>query len=496
MKKIKTALVSVFNKDGIDNLCEELHKNNITILSTGGTKSYIEEIGVPVCSVESITDYPSILGGRVKTLHPKIFGAILSRSDNISDKEDNLKYKLPKIDLLIVDLYPFSETRKNTNKEDEIIEKIDIGGVSLIRAGAKNFSDVAVISSKDQYAGVLKNLIKNDFSTSLAFRKKLAAHAFNIIKNYDTDIDDFFGEATMKFKSLRYGENPHQSAVFKGDLNEIFDQLNGKELSYNNLLDIDSAIRLISEFKEITFGIIKHNNACGIASSGNVLSSYKLALEADPISAFGGVLVSNSIIDLESAKELNKLFFEILIAPEFSEQALKLLCSKKNRIILLQKKDINRERSYRNILNGQLEQDTDNYKNDFKNWKCVTAKNSSEDNISDLIFANKVVKHSKSNAIVLVKNKQMISSGVGQTSRVDALNFAIEKAKTFNFKLKDSVMASDAFFPFPDCVEIASKVGISSIVQPGGSLKDDLSIKSCDDNQISMFLTGMRHFYH
>ena len=496
MKKIKTALVSVFNKDGIDNLCEELHKNNITILSTGGTKSYIEEIGVPVCSVESITDYPSILGGRVKTLHPKIFGAILSRSENISDKEDTLKYKLPKIDLLIVDLYPFSETRKNTNKEDEIIEKIDIGGVSLIRAGAKNFSDVAVISSKDQYAGVLKNLIKNDFSTSLAFRKKLAAHAFNIIKNYDTDIDDFFGEATMKFKSLRYGENPHQSAVFKGDLNEIFDQLNGKELSYNNLLDIDSAIRLISEFKEITFGIIKHNNACGIASSGNVLSSYKLALEADPISAFGGVLVSNSSIDLESAKELNKLFFEILIAPEFSEQALKLLCSKKNRIILLQKKDINRERSYRNILNGQLEQDTDNYKNDFKNWKCVTAKNSSEDNISDLIFANKVVKHSKSNAIVLVKNKQMISSGVGQTSRVDALNFAIEKAKTFNFKLKDSVMASDAFFPFPDCVEIASKVGISSIVQPGGSLKDDLSIKSCDDNQISMFLTGMRHFYH
>ena len=496
MKKIKTALVSVFNKDGIDNLCEELHKNNITILSTGGTKSYIEEIGVPVCSVESITDYPSILGGRVKTLHPKIFGAILSRSENISDKEDTLKYKLPKIDLLIVDLYPFSETRKNTNKEDEIIEKIDIGGVSLIRAGAKNFSDVAVISSKDQYAGVLKNLIKNDFSTSLAFRKKLAAHAFNIIKNYDTDIDDFFGEATMKFKSLRYGENPHQSAVFKGDLNEIFDQLNGKELSYNNLLDIDSAIRLISEFKEITFGIIKHNNACGIASSGNVLSSYKLALEADPISAFGGVLVSNSSIDLESAKELNKLFFEILIAPEFSEQALKLLCSKKNRIILLQKKDINRERSYRNILNGQLEQDTDNHKNDFKNWKCVTAKNSSEDNISDLIFANKVVKHSKSNAIVLVKNKQMISSGVGQTSRVDALNFAIEKAKTFNFKLKDSVMASDAFFPFPDCVEIASKVGISSIVQPGGSLKDDLSIKSCDDNQISMFLTGMRHFYH
>ena len=496
MKKIKTALVSVFNKDGIDNLCEELHKNNITILSTGGTKSHIEEIGVPVCSVESITDYPSILGGRVKTLHPKIFGALLSRSENISDKEDTLKYKLPKIDLLIVDLYPFSETRKNTNKEDEIIEKIDIGGVSLIRAAAKNFSDVAVISSKDQYAGVLKNLIKNDFSTSLAFRKKLAARAFNIIKNYDTDIDDFFGEATMKFKSLRYGENPHQSAVFKGDLEDIFDQLNGKELSYNNLLDIDSAIRLISEFKEITFGIIKHNNACGIASSNNVLSSYKLALEADPISAFGGVLISNSSIDLESAKELNKLFFEILIAPDFSEQALKLLCSKKKRIILLQKKDINRERSYRNILNGQLEQDTDNYKNDFKNWKCVTAKNSSEDNISDLIFANKVVKHSKSNAIVLVKNKQMISSGVGQTSRVDALNFAIEKAKTFNLKLKDSVMASDAFFPFPDCVEIASKVGISSIVQPGGSLKDDLSIKSCDDNQISMFLTGMRHFYH
>ena len=496
MKKIKTALVSVFNKDGIDSLCGELHKNNITILSTGGTKSYIEEIGIPVRSVESFTDYPSILGGRVKTLHPKVFGALLSRSENMRDKEDILKYKLSKIDLLVVDLYPFSETRKNTSNEDEIIEKIDIGGVSLIRAGAKNFSDVVVISSKDQYKKVLKNLIKNNFSTSLAFRKKLAADAFNIIKNYDTDIDDFFGEATSKFKSLRYGENPHQSAVFKGDLGEIFDQLNGKELSYNNLLDIDSAIRLISEFKEITFGIIKHNNACGIASSSNVLSSYQLALEADPISAFGGVLISNSSIDLESAKELNKLFFEILIAPEFSEQALKLLCSKKNRIILLQKKNINREKSYRNILNGQLEQDTDNHKNDFKNWKCVTAKYSSEDNISDLIFANKVVKHSKSNAIVLVKKNQMISSGVGQTSRVDALNFAIEKAKTFNLNLEDSVMASDAFFPFPDCVEIASKAGIRSIVQPGGSLKDDLSIKSCDDNQISMFLTGMRHFYH
>ena len=496
MKKIKTALVSVFNKDGIDNLCKELYKNNITILSTGGTKSYIEEIDVPVLSVESITNYPSILGGRVKTLHPKLFGAILSRSENMKDNEDTLKYKLPKIDLLVVDLYPFSETRKNKSNEDEIIEKIDIGGVSLIRAGAKNFSDVVVISSKDQYSGVLKNLIKNNFSTSLALRKELAAEAFNIIKNYDTDINDFFGETTSKFRTLRYGENPHQSAVFKGDLEEIFDQLNGKELSYNNLLDIDSAIRLISEFKEITFGIIKHNNACGIASSSNVLSSYKLALEADPISAFGGVLISNTSINLECAEELNKLFFEILIAPGFSEKALELLSTKKNRIILLQKKNIKRERSYRNILNGQLEQDTDLHKNDFNNWKCVTVKDSSEDKISDLIFANKVVKHSKSNAIVLVKNNQMISSGVGQTSRVDALNFAIEKAKAFNLELKDSVMASDAFFPFPDCVEIASKAGISSIVQPGGSLKDDLSIKSCDDNEISMFLTGMRHFYH
>ena len=496
MKKIKTALVSVFNKDGIGNLCKELYKNNITILSTGGTKSYIEEIDVPVLSVESITNYPSILGGRVKTLHPKLFGAILSRSENMKDNEDTLKYKLPKIDLLVVDLYPFSESRKNTSNEDEIIEKIDIGGVSLIRAGAKNFSDVVVISSKDQYSGVLKNLIKNNFSTSLALRKELAAEAFNIIKNYDTDINDFFRETTSKFRTLRYGENPHQSAVFKGDLEEIFDQLNGKELSYNNLLDIDSAIRLISEFKEITFGIIKHNNACGIASSSNVLSSYKLALEADPISAFGGVLISNTSINLECAEELNKLFFEILIAPGFSEKALELLSTKKNRIILLQKKNIKRERSYRNILNGQLEQDTDLHKNDFNNWKCVTVKDSSEDKISDLIFANKVVKHSKSNAIVLVKNNQMISSGVGQTSRVDALNFAIEKAKAFNLELKDSVMASDAFFPFPDCVEIASKAGISSIVQPGGSLKDDLSIKSCDDNEISMFLTGMRHFYH
>ena len=498
MKKIKTALVSVFNKDGIDNLCEELHKNNITILSTGGTKSYIEEIGVPVCSVESITDYPSILGGRVKTLHPKIFGAILSRSENISDKEDTLKYKLPKIDLLIVDLYPFSETRKNTNKEDEIIEKIDIGGVSLIRAGAKNFSDVAVISSKDQYAGVLKNLIKNDFSTSLAFRKKLAAHAFNIIKNYDTDIDDFFGEATMKFKSLRYGENPHQSAVFKGDLNEIFDQLNGKELSYNNLLDIDSAYNLIKEFwnNDSTFAILKHNNACGLATRNSILEAYKHALEGDPVSAFGGVLISNKEIDEQSANEMNSLFFEVVMAPSYSADALEILKGKKNRIILKIKNIELDNKTVRTCLNGILIQDRDNITDRIEDLEYVTNKRPNDKEIEDLLFASKVSKHTKSNTIVLAKNNQLISSGTGQTSRVDALNQAIDKAKKFNFNLKNSVMASDAFFPFPDCVEIASSNGICSVIQPGGSIKDNLSIDYCNKNNLSMVFTGNRHFKH
>ena len=496
MKKIKTVLISVFNKEGVDKLCQDLNKNDIEIVSTGGTKKYIEKLKIPVTSVESLTNYPSILGGRVKTLHPKVFGGILSRSEEAIDNADIKQYNLPKIDMVVVDLYPFKETVKSSNDENEIIEKIDIGGVSLIRAGAKNYSDVLILSSKDQYESALKYLNRNKFSSEISYRKKLASKAFSLVKNYDTDIDNYFGETTETFQTLRYGENPHQKGLFKGDLKEIFKKLNGKELSYNNLLDVDSAIRLISEFEETTFGIIKHNNACGIASSSDVLSAYKKALEADPISAFGGVLISNKKINIKASSEINKLFFEILIAPEFDSEALELLRSKKNRIILLQKTNVTRKVSFRNVLNGVLEQDTDIIKNISSSWNLVTNKKAEKLEVIDLEFANKIVKHSKSNAIVLAKNKQMISSGVGQTSRVDALNFAIQKAKLFKLKIKGSAMASDAFFPFPDCVEIASKAGVSTIIQPGGSIKDDLSVKACNDKNISMFLSGVRHFYH
>ena len=496
MKKIKTVLISVFNKDGLDTICPKFHKNKIQIISTGGTKKYIENLGIPVISVESVTDYPSILGGRVKTLHPKIFGALLSRSESKLDFSDIKKYEIPKIDMVIVDLYPFRETAKSSDNESKIIEKIDIGGVSLIRAGAKNFSDVLVVSSRKQYDSVLNYIIDNNFSSDIEYRKKLASEAFKLILEYDSDLDEFFGLNADIYKSLRYGENPHQKGIFKGNIDDVFEKLNGKELSYNNLLDIDSAIRLIAEFNDTTFAIIKHNNACGVASSSNVLASYQLALEADPLSAFGGVLVTNKKIDYKSSLEINKLFFEILIAPEFDKKAIGVLMSKKNRIILLQKKYINRDFSFRNILNGVLLQETDNIENNSDDWKAVTENKAKSNEIKDLKFANKIVKHSKSNAIVLVKNKQMISSGVGQTSRVDALNFAIAKAKVFKLDVRNSAMASDAFFPFPDCVEIASKAGISSVVQPGGSIKDNLSIKLCNDKGMSMYLSGIRHFYH
>ena len=494
--KIKSVLISVFNKEGLDMMCEFFFKNNITIFSTGGTEKYIKNLNIPVKSVESVTGYPSILGGRVKTLHPKIFGALLSRNNSEEDQADMKKHELPKIDMVVVDLYPFSETIRSSNDDNEIIEKIDIGGVSLIRAGAKNFSDVIIVSQKKQYNSVLNYLKENNFSSHLDFRKKLAFEAFNLISQYDKDIDEYFGLKCGVYKNLRYGENPHQKAFFKGNLDQIFKKLNGKDLSYNNLLDVDSAIKLISEFHDPTFSIIKHNNACGIASAKDSLSSYLLALQADPLSAFGGVLISNTKIDYKTSIEIDKLFFEILIAPEFDKQALQVLNSKKNRILLLQKKTNIQTTSYRNILNGVIQQDYDNIENISKNWNLVTNTNASEAQIEDLEFANKIVKHSKSNAIVLVKNKQMISSGIGQTSRIDALKFAIEKAKQFKFDVKGSSMASDAFFPFPDCVEIASNVGISTIVQPGGSVKDELSIKACNDQKIAMFFTGLRHFYH
>jgi len=494
--KIKSVLISVFNKEGLDELCRFFFKNKIDIFSTGGTEKYIKSLNIPVKSVESVTGYPSILGGRVKTLHPKIFGSLLSRNNSVEDQDDIKKYELPKIDMVVVDLYPFSETVRLSNEDNEIIEKIDIGGVSLIRAGAKNFSDIIVVSQKEQYGYVLDYLKENNFSSQLDFRQKLAFEAFNLISQYDKVIDVYFGLKCGVYTNLRYGENPHQKALFKGNLDQIFKKLNGKDLSYNNLLDVDSAIKLISEFHDPTFAIIKHNNACGIASAKDSLSSYLLAFQADPLSAFGGVLISNTKIDYKTSIEIDKLFFEILIAPEFDQQALEVLKSKKNRILLLQKKINIQNSSYRNILNGVIQQDYDNIENISKNWKLVTNTNASVNQIQDLEFANKIVKHSKSNAIVLVKNKQMISSGIGQTSRIDALKFAIEKAKQFKFDVKGASMASDAFFPFPDCVEIASSVGISTIVQPGGSVKDELSIKACNDQKISMFFTGLRHFYH
>ena len=495
MRKISAALISVFNKDGIDEIATKLHNQNIKIISTGGTKSFIENLGIPVTSVESITDYPSILGGRVKTLHPKIFGGILYRDKQV-DLNEVEKFSIPKIDLVIVDLYPFEDTVKSTNDESEIIEKIDIGGVSLIRAAAKNYNKTLVVSSKKNYNEVITYLEKNKYSTDITFRKKFALKAFNITSEYDSQIDEYFGLESGHYPVLRYGENPHQKAFFKGDLENVFQKLSGKSLSYNNLLDIDSAIKLISEFSSVTFAIIKHNNACGIASCSSVLTSYKKALESDPLSAFGGVLITNHKVDVDSASEMNNLFFEILIAPDYDEESLKILKSKKNRILLKLKETNFDSRSSKKVLGGYLNQDLDIAENKIKNWKVVTQKTPSSENYEDLQFANKIVKHSKSNAIVLVKNSQMISSGVGQTSRIDALKHAIEKAKTFGFDIKGSVMASDAFFPFPDCVEIAAGSGICSIVQPGGSIKDDLSIDACNNTNISMVLTGMRHFYH
>ena len=495
MRKISAALISVFNKDGIEEIATKLHNQNIKIISTGGTKSFIENLGIPVTSVESITDYPSILGGRVKTLHPKIFGGILYRDKQV-DLDEVKKFRIPKIDLVIVDLYPFEDTVKSTNDESEIIEKIDIGGVSLIRAAAKNYNKTLVVSSKKNYKEVITYLEKNKYSTDITFRKNFALKAFNITSEYDSQIDEYFGLESGHYPVLRYGENPHQKAFFKGDLDNVFQKLNGKNLSYNNLLDIDSAIKLISEFSSVTFAIIKHNNACGIASCSSVVTSYKKALESDPLSAFGGVLITNHKVDVNSASEMNNLFFEILIAPDYDEESLKILKSKKNRILLKLKETNFDSRSSKKVLGGYLNQDLDIAENKIKNWKVVTQKKPSSENYKDLQFANKIVKHSKSNAIVLVKNSQMISSGVGQTSRVDALKHAIEKAKTFGFDIKGSVMASDAFFPFPDCVEIAAGSGICSIVQPGGSIKDDLSIDVCNNTNISMVLTGMRHFYH
>ena len=500
---IKNALISVFHKDGLGPIVQQLNQLGIEIYSTGGTQKFIEEEGIKVNRVEDLTSYPSILGGRVKTLHPNIFGGILSRRELESDKEQLNQYNIPEFDLVIVDLYPFEKTVLSGASEQDIIEKIDIGGISLIRAAAKNFKDVLIVSERSQYSELLSILENGKGDTDLNTRNKFAGKAFNISSHYDTAIFNYFNEEEIVFKqsvvenkTLRYGENPHQKGVFFGNLSEMFDQLHGKELSYNNLLDVDAAVSLISEFEETTFIVMKHNNACGIASRNTLVDSWKDALEADPVSAFGGVLITNQELDRTTAEEINKIFFEVIIAPSYSEDALEILKSKKNRVILMQKEVILPKSQFRTVLNGVLSQDKDLQTDQISDMKTVTTLSPTEDELSDLKFASKVCKHTKSNTIVFVKNKQLLSSGVGQTSRVDALKQAITKAKNFNFDLNGAVMASDAFFPFPDCVEIADNEGVKCVIQPGGSIKDNLSIDYCNNNEMKMVITGYRHFKH
>ena len=500
---IKNALISVFHKDGLGPIVQQLNQLGIEIYSTGGTQKFIEEEGIKVNRVEDLTSYPSILGGRVKTLHPNVFGGILSRRELESDKEQLNQYNIPEFDLVIVDLYPFEKTVSSGAPEQNIIEKIDIGGISLIRAAAKNFKDVLIVSERSQYSEVLSILENGKGDTDLNTRKKFAGKAFNISSHYDTAIFNYFNEDEIVFKqsvvenkTLRYGENPHQKGVFFGNLSEMFDQLHGKELSYNNLLDVDAAVSLISEFEETTFIVMKHNNACGIASRNTLVDSWKDALEADPVSAFGGVLITNQELDRTTAEEINKIFFEVIIAPSYSKDALEILKTKKNRVILIQKEVILPKSQFRTVLNGVLSQDKDLQTDQISDMKTVTTLSPTEDELLDLKFASKVCKHTKSNTIVFVKNKQLLSSGVGQTSRVDALKQAITKAKNFNFNLNGAVMASDAFFPFPDCVEIADNEGVKCVIQPGGSIKDNLSIDYCNNNEMKMVITGYRHFKH
>jgi phosphoribosylaminoimidazolecarboxamide formyltransferase/IMP cyclohydrolase len=502
--RIKNALISVFDKNGLEEIVKQLSDFNIDLYSTGGTEKFIKDLDIKVNKIEDLTTYPSILGGRVKTLHPNIFGGILARRDNTKDQEQLKKYDIPEFDLVIVDLYPFEETVKNNSIHQEIIEKIDIGGVSLIRAGAKNYKDVLVVSQKKQYTEILEILKNNGPYSNEAQRKEFASEAFNLSSHYDTLIFKFlnskdqpiFKESINKNKELRYGENPHQKGYFFGNINEIFDQLNGKELSYNNLLDVDAAVNLISEFQETTFAILKHNNACGIASRDNLKEAFVDALAGDPVSSFGGILITNKEVDLDTALEINKLFYEVLIAPSFSDNALEVLKSKTKRVLLKQKNINLSKTQFRTILNGVLVQDKDLITDCIDIMKTVTKKTPSKHELDNLVFASKVCKHTKSNTIVFVNNKQLLASGVGQTSRIDALKQAVEKAKNFKMNLVGSVMASDAFFPFPDCVELANKSGISSVIQPGGSIKDNLSINYCDENNLSMVMTSTRHFKH
>ena len=505
--KIKSALISVFNKDGLEPLIKELDSQGVIIYSTGGTQKFINDLGVKVIRVEDLTSYPSILGGRVKTLHPKVFGGILNRQDNESDKKELIDFGIPQIDLVIVDLYPFEDTIISGASHSDIIEKIDIGGISLIRAAAKNYNDVTCISSKDDYKVFLNILKDKNGILSNSERKLFALKSFNVSSNYDTAIFNYFNSenevtalkiSDTNAKTLRYGENPHQKGFFYGEFDKVFDKINGKELSYNNLLDVDAAVNLILEFKEEkpTFAILKHNNACGIATRDNIKQAYIDALAADPVSAFGGVLISNSEIDTEVAELINNLFCEVVIAPKFSKESLDILTQKKNRILLVLKEFNEPEFIVRSCLNGYLSQQKDKHTDSLIDFKFATETKPSDTQIEDLLFASKICKNTKSNTIVLVKNKQLLASGTGQTSRVDALNQAIHKAKSFKFNLNGAAMASDAFFPFPDCVEIANNNGINSVIQPGGSIKDNLSIKYCNKNKIPMVFTGFRHFKH
>ena len=504
LKRISSALVSVYSKEGLDRIVTRLHELGVALYSTGGTYSFIEKLGIPVTAVEELTSYPSILGGRVKTLHPKVFGGILGRREEKGDLDQLAEYQIPEIDLVIVDLYPFEETVASGAEDQEIIEKIDIGGISLIRAAAKNHRDVLVIVSRSQYESLLALLKNGKGATSAEERRAFATEAFNVSSHYDAQIFNYFdrgNNTALKIserggKILRYGENPHQEGRFFGDLASIFDQLHGKEISYNNLLDIDAAVGLISEFDETTIAVLKHNNACGLASREKLVDAWKDALAGDPVSAFGGVLISNRQIDRETAGEMHKIFFEVVIAPGYDPGALEILKQKKNRIILVQKMEGIQEKSVRTVLNGILLQERDLATEGASKMKPVTSVEPGRGQVEDLVFANKIVKHTKSNAIVLAKDKQLLASGVGQTSRVDALKQSIAKALHFGFKLEGSVMASDAFFPFADSVEIAGKAGIKAVVQPGGSVRDQESIDYCNEHGIAMVFTGIRHFKH
>ncbi len=499
-RTIKNALISVYHKDGLEPIVKKLVDHGVDLYSTGGTQSYLEQLGAEVFPVEELTSYPSILGGRVKTLHPKVFGGILGRREEEGDLLQLEEYQIPEFDLVIVDLYPFEETVASGASEADIIEKIDIGGISLIRAAAKNFKDVLIVPSKDQYDD-LAEILKDSAETTLSQRKQFATAAFGISSHYDSAILGYFSKTGFSHqekgtKTLRYGENPHQQGYFHGDIDKLFDQLHGKELSYNNLLDVDAAVNLIADFDETTFAILKHNNACGLASRSNLKDAWKDALAGDPVSAFGGILITNKEIDAETAEEMNKLFFEVVIAPSYSQEALDILKQKKNRIILVQKPCDFPNGQFRSLLNGVLQQDKDLSTQSASDMNPVTNATPTDSEYEDLVFANKLVKHTKSNTIVLAKGKQLLASGCGMTSRVDALNFAITKAKSFNFDLKGAVMASDAFFPFPDCVEIADGVGVKAVVQPGGSIRDKDSIEYCNNNEMAMVVTGVRHFKH